>query len=331
MARRMRIFIFAAIAEILLCTLTPLMRGADMAPKLTPGRHQLVINAAGHEWTASVQVPKSYDGTKRVPAVMILHGAGGNGRHYLDKAGWANKAGEVGFIAIAPDGLPVRPNSPESFNSNPCVWNSGQLLPRSPRARIDDLVFIRALIEEIERRANLDTNRLYLAGHSNGAGMAYRLAAEMPERFAAVAPVASQCWVLNPQPKKPLPTLFIIGTDDPLVPFNGGESTLPWGGKRYTPPVEGSLEKWARAIHCSTQPVAVTETNTVRVVEYRPETGGALFRACFIEGHGHQWPGSRQVLPMRFSGADTSPLKATDVIWEFFEEQHRAASATGVN
>jgi polyhydroxybutyrate depolymerase len=322
----MRTFASTVIAGFLLASLAPMARCDDASTKLTPGRHQLVINAAGHEWTAAIHVPKSYDGSKPVPAVLILHGAGGNGRHYLEKAGWAKKADEAGFIAIAPDGLPARQDFQDSFASNPRLWNSGQLPLRSPRARIDDLAFIRALLDEVERRANVDTNRVYLTGHSNGAGMTYRLATEMPERFAAIAPVASQCWVLNPRPKRPLPTLFIIGTDDPLVPFRGGESTLPWGGKRYTPPVEDSLKKWARAISCSTEPVAVTETNRVRVIEFRPEASGALLRACFIEGHGHQWPGGRQVLPLRFGGAEASPLRATDVIWEFFEEQQRAAS-----
>jgi polyhydroxybutyrate depolymerase len=133
--------------------------------------------------------------------------------------------------------------------------------------------------------------------------------------------------VENPRPKRPLPTLFIIGTADPLVPFHGGESTLPWGGKRYTPPVEDSLKKWARAIGSSTESMPVTETNGVRVIEFRPSANGALLRACFIQDYGHQWPGGRQRLRARLNGESASPLKATDVIWEFFDEQHRAASA----
>ena len=302
------------------------LRAAEVA-RLAPGRHQITLHAAGHDWTISIHVPKSYDASKPAPMVLVLHGAGGNGRHYLDQAGWAKKADEAGFIAVAPDGPPARPDAPDSFATNPRLWNSGQLLPRGQRARIDDLAFFRALLDEMERRANVDRERIYLTGHSNGAGMTFRLAAEMPERFAAIAPVASHCWVANPRPKRPLPTLFIIGTADPLVPFLGGESVLPWGGRRYTPPVEDSLKRWAQAIRCTTESAPVTQTNGVRVIEFRTEADGALLRACFIEGHGHQWPGSRQVLPLRLAGADTSPLKATDVIWEFFEEQHRAAPA----
>jgi polyhydroxybutyrate depolymerase len=312
----------------LLLWLPPLanLAGAEAA-QLTSGRREIVVHASGHDWTVSIQVPKSYDASKPTPVVLILHGAGGNGGYYLEQAGWTAKAEAEGFIAVAPDGLPVRPGAPDNLATNPRVWNSGQLTPFGPRARIDDLAFFGALLDEIERRANVDRGRIYLAGHSNGAGMTYRLAAEMPERFAAIAPVASQCWVEKPRPKRPLPTLFIIGTADPLVPFQGGESTLPWGGKRYTPPVEDSLKKWARAIGSSPESVAVTETNGARVIEFPPQANGALLRACFIQEYGHQWPGGRQRLRARLQGESPSLLNATDVIWEFFEEQHRAALA----
>lgn len=299
--------------------LTPSLVGAA-EDKLTPGRHAIVVHAASWDWTASVHVPKTYNPAKPTPVVLILHGAGGNGRHYLDQDGWARKAEEAGFIAVAPDGLPAQPRLTPNFVSNPRVWNSGQLLPRSPRSLIDDVTFCGALLDEIERLANVDKDRVYLSGHSNGAGMAFRLGAELSERFAAIAPVASQCWVPRPRPKRPLPTLFIIGTADPLVPFHGGESTLPWGGKRYTPPVEDSLKQWARAIGCAGEPVPVTTTNHVRVIEYRPQASGALLRACFIEDHGHAWPGSRQLQRTRLMGRNTSPLHATDVIWDFFCE-----------
>ena len=75
--------------------------------------------------------------------------------------------------------------------------------------------------------------------------MTFRLGAELSDRFAALAPVASHCWITDPEAGRALPTLFIIGTEDQLVPLAGGESTLPWG-RRTTPPVAETLSRWAR-------------------------------------------------------------------------------------
>ncbi len=283
------------------------------------GRTQeFTISAAGHDWHCTVRVPPSYDGSKPVPLVLILHGAGGQGSLYLSRCGWADKADKAGFIAAAPDGLPARPNETPSFLNNPRLWNSYILRPLSPRASIDDIAFFKALIKELEKRYKVDTGRVYLTGHSNGAGMTFRLGAEMADTFAAIAPVASTCSVPNPKPSRPVPTLFIIGNQDKLVPVAGGESTTPWNS-RITPPVATSLARWAAAIGCSAEPKAVSDKGGVKIVSYPPaKKGGVDFTACYIEGQGHNWPGGDTLLPERLVGPNNPSFHATDVIWEFF-------------
>lgn len=297
----------------------------DDAQKLGPGRHTLQIEAAGHTWNYHVQVPKDYDGTRAVPVVLVLHGAGGGGQTYLNQAGWARKADEAGFLAIAPDGLPAGPTLEPNFLSNPRLWNSSQLRPLSPRARIDDLAFFRALLDDVAKRWKVDADRVHVTGHSNGGGMTFRLAYEMSDRFAAVAPVASGFWTRPREglPQRPLPTLFLIGTEDPLVPLAGGERTTPWG-KTLVPPIERTLERWRQAQGCKYEERVRSDADGVKVVDYGPGRGDVPFTVVYIEGHGHAWPGGRALLGSAAMGPVSTKVDATDMIWDFFRDKTRA-------
>jgi polyhydroxybutyrate depolymerase len=312
-----------ALFLILAALVPPACRAAaDGKEKLDPGTHEFTLKAAGHEWHTTMRVPPKYDGTKPTAVVLILHGAGGSGPGYLDKAGWAKKADDAGFVAVAPDGLPSKPDEKDNFLTNPRLWGSGSLPATSPRGKVDDVEFFKALLDEVGRRVNVDKDRVFVTGHSNGAGMTFRLGAELSERFAALAPVASHVWVKDPKPSRPLPTLYVIGTDDPLVPVKGGESVTPWG-KRTTPPVADSLAKWAKAIGAAAEPKTVRDKDGVKVVEYAAGKGGATLTAYYIEGQGHNWPGGKEMLPAKVMGPSSDKVNATDLIWEFFEKQSK--------
>jgi polyhydroxybutyrate depolymerase len=152
--------------------------------------------------------------------------------------------------------------------------------------------------------------------------MTFRLGAELSERFAALAPVASHPWIKDPKPARPLPTLYVIGTDDPLVPVKGGVSVTPWG-KRTTPPVADSLARWAKALGCPEGPKTVRDRDGVKVVEYGPGKDGVKLTAYYIAGQGHNWPGGKDLLPPRLVGPSSDKVNATDLIWQFFEKQRR--------
>lgn len=290
-------------------------RGGDS--RLEAGRHVLKLDAAGHTWSYEIQVPKS---ERPPPLILVLHGAGGSGARYLDHAGWAAKAASAGFVAVAPDGLPARPDEPVNFLNNPRLWNSGQLNANSPRAGVDDLAFFDALLADVARRCSIDPKKVFVTGHSNGASMTFRLAAERSERFAAIAPVAGHCWVRDPRPTKALPTLFIVGDSDPLVPLKGGRSTTPWGS-RTTPPVQTTLDLWARALGCpAAEPTKSAPRTGLKRINYAEGRDGATLTAYIINGQGHGWPGGKGLLPERLLGPNVETLKATDVIWEFFEQ-----------
>lgn len=288
-----------------------------------PGTHRLAIASGGYRREAVLHVPKGYDPAARPPLVVGLHGAGGNGEQFMKGGGWADLSDRQGFLFVGPDGLPARPGSEANFLTNPRLWNSGQLRPGAPRTAIDDSAFVAALLDDLGARAPYDQKRVYVTGHSNGGGMTFRLAARLANRIAAIGTVAGLVADEAPRPERPVPTLYLLGTKDPLVPLEGGVSRTPWGS-RATKPVADYLGTWAKAIGCAPLPVAVSETGGVRTVEYRPKGGGPRLRVLYLEGHGHAWPGSREPgLVQRGMGPVTSSLDATETIWAFFASQDR--------
>lgn len=291
---------------------------ANLPSPPAPGRFTLTIKTGGYDRAAQIHIPTGYKSGTKPPLVLLLHGGGGSGTSALDKDGWAAKADKEGFLIVAPEGLGALPKLPTNFKTNPALWNSGQLNARSPRTAIDDVAFIRQLLDELKKKLPYDESRVFSTGHSNGGGMTFRLAAELSDRFCAIGMVAGRMVVDNPKPTKPLPTLYIIGTTDPLMPLDGGEVKSPWGNWTNRPVVE-QLVKWAEAIGCEKEPMVLSEKEDLRKVEYPSKSNGPKLTVLYLEGHGHHWPGAKQTLPESMIGPIKSKLNATDVIWEFFK------------
>lgn len=283
-----------------------------------PGRFTLTIKSGGFDRMAHIHIPKGYKPGTKPTLVLVLHGAGGNGTGILEQDRWASKADKEGFIAVAPDGLPALPRLAADFRTNPRLWNSGQLRPKSPRAAIDDVAYVRLLLDELKEKLPYDESQVFSTGHSNGGGMTFRLATELSERFAAIGTVAGMMAMENPNPTKPLPTLYILGTKDPLMPLNSGEVKLPWG-TRKNPPVSEPLAAWAKAIGCETEPKTLSEKEGLKKVEYLSKAKGPTLSVIYIEGHGHHWPGGQKTLPESMIGPITNILDATDTLWTFFQ------------
>lgn len=226
--------------------------GADRTT-VGPGDHRLSLRVGDRERRYLVYVPPRYDGRRPVAAVVFFHGAGGTAQWSLSETGWGEKADREGFLAIFPDGTAADPTKPAGFLSNPQLWNDGS--GRTPLARlgVDDVAFARTLVEDIKRRYVVDDRRVYVTGFSNGAGLTFTLAAKLSDVFAAVAPVASHCWLKDPHPGRALPTLYIVGTQDPLIPGRGhgrdamGPRHPPAAGPRDDAQVGGGARLPARA------------------------------------------------------------------------------------
>jgi polyhydroxybutyrate depolymerase len=146
--------------------------------------------------------------------------------------------------------------------------------------------------------------------------MAFRVAAELSELVAAVAPVAGYCRVPEGfRPARPVPTLYLIGAADPLIPPRGGDVRSPWKHRLVKRrPVADTLSRWARIISCAPDPVAESDDDGVRTDVY---PGPVPFRAVTIDGLGHHWPGGKGQLNPRIAGPPSGRLDGVAFVWDF--------------
>ena len=210
-----------------------------------------------------------------------------------------------------------------SFFGNRRSWNAGPATG-SPAAErgVDDVGFIRSLIGEMRRTHRVDPRRIYVTGFSNGAGMAFRIGAELSDLVAAIAPVANGLLLPVEKLKHPVPLLLIWGRDDPLNPIDGG--VVSRGGREMVRlSAEDSWRRWAALLDCSGEPVVDRSVPRVTRRSFTGASGSAAAVLVEVAGLGHQWPGGREVLRL-VSGPGSDALDATAEIWTFFSRISRS-------
>lgn len=246
------------------------------------------------------------------PLVVFLPGTGAAADWADEETGWSRLAAREGFALAIPEALPPDPSRPPKFLTNPQRWDdAGNTVTDS-----GDVFFLTNVVADAAGRTRADSRRVFMAGFSNGAGMAFRFASERAALLAGIAPVAGYCRVPDPRPSRPVPTLYVIGAADPLVPFRGGEVRNPWK-HRYVrrEPVADTLGRWARAIKCDPVPRAGADSGGVRTDTF---SGPVAFRAVVITGLGHHWPGGRGRFNHRIAGPPSDVVNATEFLWAFF-------------
>lgn len=247
--------------------------------------------------------PESYDPSTPTPLVISLHGFADWPNRHMRMTEWNELADEEGFIVVYPmgTGLPLRWRMMEFDGVTPVFEN---------------VIFIEALIQQLETQFNIDSSRIYLNGFSNGGGMTFMLACSLPERFAAIGSIAGAYFyprsVCDPGPQKPM--IVFHGTDDEVVPFDGGEYS------RYGypfPVIPDLMESIAVHNNCTDiRDEAVSEN--VMLHSYSGCESGMKLEFYTILGGGHSWPGGRP-LPKMIVGETNQEVNATRLMWEFFQ------------
>jgi len=265
----------AALAAAMLAAVPHLARADIMHVTTRQGAREAIV-------LQSVPTP--------APTVIVLHGATITAAQTVRSSGFAEAAAARGFAAVFPQGVNRQ-------------WNDGR--EDGHISTIDDVGFLRQLVDELVRRGVADRGRIYLAGISNGGMMTFRMLCEASELFAGAATiianmpagVGEHCHV-----RKPLPLVMFNGTADPLVPYEGGNVGFR-GQRGRVWSAERTAEFIARVDGCAAMQVsplpipASTEPVRVERLEWSPcrtSLPVALFR--FVGG-GHQVPGRPQFLP----------------------------------
>lgn len=246
-------------------------------------------------------------GGHSLPLVLALHGTGGTGRLMAAFSGLSRLADERGFRVAYPQALG------EAGSEDPnrgAAWNAGPGLGCPPHAGVDDVAFLTAVVDRVDQHAPVDPRRIFVAGFSNGARMAYRLALSAPW-VAAIAPVAGAP-VWGDPPARPVPTLAFHGTADRHIPFEGGVG--PSGRQIPALAAPRALARWAELMGCGGDPVQDTlEAHRLDLWS----SADCEVGLWTVAGMGHAWPGGRPYAP----GADApvADLSASHLIMAFFE------------
>jgi polyhydroxybutyrate depolymerase len=249
-----------------------------------------------------------------VPLVLVLHGFAQTAQGMMGFSGMNATADREGFVVAYPEGT-----GPLLMRN----WNEG-----SDWKTADDVGFIGRVIDDVGSVVKVDPDRVYATGMSNGGMMCYRLASELSDRIAAIAPVSgtkmTKATILA---RRPVSVLHLHGTEDRLVPYGGpsarGARMLEFAS------VEASVRAWAEFDGCPdeprVEPVADRDPNdgtTVKRILYGPGREGAEVILYRIEGGGHTWPGGSQ--NPGFLGRTTHDIDdANGTIWRFFARHPR--------
>lgn len=259
------------------------------------------VFSSGVRRTYILYVPESYKPDEPVPLVISLHGFADWPTHHMMVTGWNQIAEENGFLVVYPSGTGF-----------PLRWLAGGTGDPQP-----DVKFISDLIDQLEGDYNIDENRIFVNGLSNGGGMSFVLACKLSERVAAFAGVAGayvfpwdEC-----QSARPVPAIIFHGTADRIVPFKGGE---PEGPGFTLPDITGWVDTLAEKSGCSAEPEEIPTQGEVSGRRYSGCDQGAEVVFYVIEDGGHSWPGGGY-LPKWIVGHTTQDINATRVMWEFFQ------------
>ncbi len=204
-----------------------------------------------------------------------------------------------GFVAVFPNGF-------SRFKTGRfATWNAGTCCGAARDRNIDDVGFIRQLVAKVTGQMNIDRNRIYATGMSNGGLMSYRLACEMSDVFKAIAPVAGTD---NTRSCTPSHVLFTGGAG----PDARDKSVVT----DFTS-VAGTVSKWVRLNGCSNTPRRILEKAGAYCEVYSPCQGRAEVQLCVTEAGGHSWPGARKTRGEPASQA----ISANEVMWDFFNRR----------
>ncbi len=263
-------------------------------------RKVVTVEVGGVERSYILRAPSATDGRTKLPMVILLHGANDSAAYAEEAYHFVEKGEEKGFILVLPDAL-------GEFHA----WHGFDAdRPESPN---NDLAFLNLILATVPKAYAVDADRVYVCGHSSGAMMAYRLAAERPDAIAAAGIVAGTVGDTRddppraiPTPKGPMPLIIFHGKLDPTLPYDGGGIAS----------VAESVAFWGKVNRCAEKPSRDVEVVPHVREEVWESPVGAEIDLYTVEDGNHMWPGGK-VMP----GKDQEPVQeisATDLMWAFF-------------
>jgi polyhydroxybutyrate depolymerase len=271
------------------------------------------------ERTYYVFTPSNFNKNSNLPLVILLHPGGTDAKTMMSYTSMNELAEKENFICAYPD----------AFKK---YWNDGRDFERIPSQimQIDDVGFILQMIDEIHKEYGIDRKKIFVTGASSGAMMCYRLACEVPDKIRAIAPIIAtmpENLFYKCNPKTSISIITILGMQDPVVPYKGGDVILNGTLLGRCMSAESTLNFWLAANFCdkdSVQTIKLEDIDkadgvTVTKKVYSKCNNNQTIHFYVMKGGGHAWPGSKPYLPQKSIGFTCYDFHASKEIWEFFK------------
>jgi polyhydroxybutyrate depolymerase len=268
-----------------------------------PGTAEQTIVVNGVVRHYDLHLPKSYRYRRGpMPLVVVLHGHGSSGVKIERATGMSDKADKEAFIAAYPDG-----------RGDPRGWQVFD----DPAGNNEDVAFIRQLIDTLEKLYAVDPKRVFVAGHSNGGMMAYRLGAALPDKIAGIGVSAALLGKKFAEDATPTPVTLVAihGKADNVVPYDGSDGDFPYHSAFLSAPA--SVEAFARRNGCDSAIEKTRAGGNVVEKTYSGCDNGSAVVFVTVNDLTHKWSGDRHGFGKIIDRGD---VIATNEMWSVFKD-----------
>ncbi len=268
-----------------------------------------------------VFLPQAYDGSKKLPVVFNLHSDGKSAQWHSNYTGINSVADTAGFIVVYPDAYYTSAAGYKSFNRDAII---APIMPNGPDNR--DIGFIEALIDTMNSKYRTDLDRLYIAGLSGGGYLAFKMAFQFNNRFAAIAAVGPELSIATASSNtnlRKVPLLYFFGTNDPIIPFTKSAPAGWYNGEQI-------LYFWTNynnIFESDTTAMPNLDPNdgcTVEKMVYQTGDDNPLVIFYKVNNGGHTWPGAADYPSEAWAGRTCRDINANVEIWNFFKSFRRS-------
>ena len=261
------------------------------------------IKFAGEKRCYLLHIPENFNAKGTKSLIIALHGGLGSPRNVEEQSGLSQTSDSEGFIVCYPQGLNK-------------TWNAGECCGKAVKKDRDDVGFISFLIDELLANYDIDPNRVYVTGMSNGGFMCYRLACEIPNKIFGIAPVSATMAAKYCNPTGSTPIIHFHSYNDSNVPYQGGVGDGP--SKSYKAPLDSVFTVWNTLNNCATTKTLVYDGTDYDRWTWSNCSNGFEMELYMTHDGGHQWP-----MGVKSSGKSDDPsivINANILMWEFFKK-----------
>jgi polyhydroxybutyrate depolymerase len=306
--------LFARLRQAIACLIL-------VAPMAAHADETLTYTLQNTPRNAILHVPAATVG-HAAPLVIALYGSGDNAAHFQTSIGFDAVADRENFIVVYPDAIDAH-------------WNYGRPVKKMPLLngqQVDDIGFIRTLIDDLVTRKLVDANQVFVTGFSRGAQFSFTLACALPDKIAAIAPVSglmTEFQIGDCRPGHPMPIMMVNGTSDDTLPYDGFLSE-----DYRLLSVPETLEYWRQIDGCTGEDAKPLprlndhDRTRASLFNWTGCSAGTGVRFYRIENGGHRWPrlvesgNDDPIKGVRFGGRNGDIETAVEM-WDFFKQyQH---------